>query len=108
MHPEVAEPAVPPALRRPDPYFRPGACKRRRDVLMILLCTLTVTGLVGVIPAMHVLLFATAFIGVMLVAYLGLLVRLRNQAVERETKLRYLPQSREYESPVVVRRVASR
>jgi hypothetical protein len=105
---ETVEPAMPAALRRPDPYFRPGACKRRRDVLMILVCTLTVTGLVGVIPAMHVLLFATAVIGVMLVAYLGLLVRLRSQAVEREVKLRYLPRNAEYDLPVAVRRVASR
>jgi hypothetical protein len=75
---------------------------------MILLCTLTVTGLVGVIPAMHILLFVTAFVGVMSVAYLGLLVRLRNQAVEREVKLRYLPRNDGYELPLPVRRAASR
>jgi hypothetical protein len=75
---------------------------------MTLLCTLTVTGLVGVIPAMHLLLAVTAFVGVVLAAYVGLLVRLRNQALEREVKLRYLPRSAEYDLPVVVRRAASR
>ena len=96
------------AFRRPDPYFRPGACKRRRDVLMVLVCTLTVTGLIGIIPAMHVLLAATVFVAVVLVAYVGLLVRLRSRAVEREVKLRYLPRSIEYDHPIQVRRAASR
>ena len=57
---------------------------------------------------MHVLLGVTAFVGVVLVAYVGLLVRLRNQALEREVKLRYLPRSTEQDSPLSVRRVASR
>jgi hypothetical protein len=96
------------AGRRPDPYFRRGACKRRRDVLMVLLCTLTVTGLVGVIPALHVLLFVTALAGVVLIAYVALLIRLRSQALEREVKLRYLPRQMDYELPIQVRRTASR
>jgi hypothetical protein len=97
----------PRALRRSDPYFRPGACKRRRDVLMVLLCALTVTGLIGIIPAMHVVLMVTAFVGVVLALYVGLLIRLRNQALEREVKLRYLPRSPDYDVPVSVRRAAS-
>jgi hypothetical protein len=96
------------AVRRPDPYFRPGACKRRRDVLMVLLCALTVTGLIGIIPAMHILLFGTALVAVALAAYIGLLVRLRNQALERQVKLRYLPRGAEYDLAMPVRRVASR
>jgi hypothetical protein len=98
----------PTALRRSDPYFRPGACKRRRDVLMVLLSTLTVTGLIGIIPAMHIVLMVTAFVGVVLAVYIGLLIRLRNQALEREVKLRYLPRSPDYDVSVPVRRVASR
>ena len=93
--------------RRPDPYFRPGACKRRRDVLMVLLCALTVTGLIGIIPAMHVLLMVTAFVGVVLALYVALLIRLRNQALERQVKLRYLPRGAEQDLTVPVRRVAS-
>jgi hypothetical protein len=96
------------AVRRTDPYFRPGACRRRRDVLMVLICALTVTGLIGLIPVVHVLLFATVGIGVMLGAYVALLIRLRNQALEREAKLRYLPRTAEYAPSVALRRVASR
>jgi len=108
MRADLPASGPPSAMRRTDPYFRPGACKRRRDVLMVLLCTLTVTGLIGVIPAMHLVLFVTAFVSVVLAAYVGLLVRLRNQALEREVKLRYLPRHAEYDLPIAVRRVASR
>jgi len=75
---------------------------------MILLCSLTVTGLIGIIPAMHVILGVTAFVGLVLAAYVGLLIRLRNRALEREVKLRYLPRGTEYDLPMPVRRVASR
>jgi hypothetical protein len=108
LRPEVDESDRQTEWRRPDPYFRPGPCKRRRDVLMILLCTLTVTGLVGIIPALHVLLLGTAGVGAVLVGYIGLLIRLRNQALEREVKLRYLPRTTDYEQPVPLRRAASR
>jgi len=99
---------MPSTLRRPDAYFRPGACKRRRDVLMVLLCTLTVTGLIVVIPALHALRAFAAFVAVVLVSYVGLLIRLRTQALEREVKLRYLPRSTESDSPLTVWRAASR
>jgi heme A synthase len=95
-------------MRRSDPYFRPGACKRRRDVLMVLVCALTITGLIGVIPAMRLLLAVTAFVGVALTAYVALLIRLRNHALEREAKLRYLPQNTHHDIPLVIRRAASR
>jgi hypothetical protein len=75
---------------------------------MVLLCALTVTGLIGIIPAMHILLFGTALVAVALAAYIGLLVRLRNQALERQVKLRYLPRGAEYDLAMPVRRVASR
>jgi hypothetical protein len=75
---------------------------------MVLLCALTVTGLIGVIPAMHVLLLGTAALGVVLAAYVGLLIQLRNQALEREAKLRYLPRHTESDFVVPVRRAASR
>jgi len=75
---------------------------------MVLLCALTVSGLVGLIPPLHILLAGTGFFAVMLVAYVCLLIRLRNRAVEREVKLRYLPRASDYELPSPVRRVASR
>jgi hypothetical protein len=45
---------------------------------------------------------------VALVAYVAILVRLRNGAREREVKLRYLPQPVDRESSVVVHRVVAR
>ena len=94
--------------RRPDPYFRPEACKRRRDVLLGLVCVLVGTGLLGAIPPLRPLLYVTIAGAVALAAYVGLLVYLRTLAIEREMKLRYLPQTRAHESTIVVRRVAAR
>ena len=74
---------------------------------MVLLCALTITGLIGIIPAMHVLLTVTAFVGVVLALYVGLLIRLRNQALERQVKLRYLPRGTEHDVSIQVRRAAS-
>lgn len=95
-------------VRQPDPYRRPGACRRRRDVLIALLCALMGTGLVGAIPGMHLALVATALVLVAFLVYVGLLVRLRMRADERELKLRYLPPPLEHDPSVVVRQVASR
>lgn len=98
----------PAGVRRPDPYFRPKACKRRRDVLMAVACVLTVTGLLGAIPVLRPMLVITGVCSLALVVYVGLLVHLRNLAMEREVKLHYLPQPVEHETSVVVRRVAAR
>ena len=96
------------AQRRPDPYFRPDACKRRRDVLFVLLGVLIGTGLLGAVPAMRPLLYVTIAGAVSLAVYVGLLVYLRTLALEREVKLRYLPEPAERESAIAVRRIAAR
>lgn len=96
------------AQRRPDPYFRPEACKRRRDILVVLLGVLVGTGLLGAIPALRPVLFVTIAGAVSLAVYVGLLVYLRTLALEREMKLRYLPQPAEHEPSVVARRIAAR
>jgi len=93
--------------RRTDPYFRPEACKRRRDILAVLLCVLAGSGLLGAIPALGALLYVTLACAISLAAYVGLLVYLRTLALEREVKLRYLPQPAQ-QSSVTVRRVAAR
>jgi hypothetical protein len=74
-----------------DPYFRPEACARRRDVLLILVSAIASTGLVSIIPAARMALVLTAIAGVAFLVYVVLLVRLRAQAFERQTKLRYMP-----------------
>lgn len=94
--------------RRPDPYFRPEACKRRRDIMASLLCSVVGTGLLGAIPALRPMLYVTIAASVALASYIALLVHLRNLALEREIKLRYLPTPVGHESAVVVQRAAVR
>jgi len=93
---------------RSDPYFRPEACRRRRSVLVGLLTVLVFTGALGAVPALRPALFATIAGAVLLLGYVGLLVYLRNLALEREFKLRYLPRAGDPESSVVIRRAAAR
>lgn len=88
----VGDAPVAGGARRVDPYFRPEACKRRRDVMLSLVCAVVFTGLLGAIPALRPLLYVTIACGVFVGTYVGLLVTLRRHAVEREEKLRYLPQ----------------
>jgi hypothetical protein len=107
LPPNAQEPAPASSSRRPDPYFRPEACRRRRDVLLSLLVTVVLTGVAGAVPSVRPVLVLTAVSFVALVGYVALLVRLRNSALEREAKLRYLPTPMESE-PVVTRRVAAR
>lgn len=92
---------------RQDPYFRPEACERRRDVLMVLLSALVSTGLISIIPEARMALVLTAISGFALLVYVVMLVRLRAQAFEREMKLRYMPAAAS--APVLVdRRVIAR
>lgn len=94
--------------RHNDPYFRPAACKRRRDVLSVMAALFVGTGLVGAIPAARPALVVTALAALALGAYIMLLVHLRNVVAERETKVRYLPAPVVAEPQVVVRRSAVR
>ena len=54
-----------------------------------------VSGLLGSAPVLRPLLVVTAATLVVGALYIALLVRLRTRAVEREVKLRYLPQPAE-------------
>jgi hypothetical protein len=99
--------AHPPHVRH-DPFFRPEACRRRRDVLLVLVGTTVGTGLLGAIPKLQPILFVTAIAAMALIGYIGLLVRLRTLALEREVKLRYLPQVSQPEPAFVIRRAAAR
>jgi len=96
------------AERRTDPYFRPDACRRRRNILAGLVSALVFTGLLGAVPALRPALFVTLVAGLLLAGYVGLLVYLRTLALERQVKLRYLPQPVEADSSVAFRRVVSR
>jgi hypothetical protein len=96
------------AERRTDPYFRPEACRRRRNVLVGLVAVLVCTGFLGVAPALRPTLFVTLVDGLLLAGYVGLLVYLRTLALERQVKLRYLPRPAEADISVAFRRAVSR
>jgi len=104
MAPRTARPAS--TTQRPDRYFRPEACKRRRDVLASLVCVIFVTGVLGAIPVLRPLLGVTAFVLVVGALYVVMLVRLGGRATERAAKLHYLPEPVEDEPTIVIRRAA--
>jgi hypothetical protein len=114
MRPHAA-PATPPGNSRQagttparlDPYFLPGASKRRRDVLLCLVSAVLGTGVLGAIPALRPLLIVTAVAAGFSGLYVGLLVRMRRRADERAAKLRYLPRPQVDEPTLVVRRSAA-
>lgn len=71
--------------------------RRRRDVLLMLLGGFGVTLLGGVV--MHTLWALTAVIAVASLAYMAMLVRMRQVTAEREMKLAYLPRPAPMPSP---------
>ena len=93
---------------RVDPYFRPAACRRRRDVLLWMLSAVFASALVGAIPALRPALGVTALALVVSAAYVLMLVRHRRRAVERVEKLRYMPAAPEADASVVILRSAAR
>jgi hypothetical protein len=110
QRPVTSAPAAGPHQHdvRHDPFFRPDAVRRRRDVLLVLTATTVVTGLLGIIPSMQPVLVLTVLGFAALIGYVALIVRLRSHALEREVKLRYLPQAASPEPAFVIRRVATR
>jgi len=101
-------PRMPSPTQRPDRFFRPEACKRRRDVLAVMVCVILGSGVLGSIPVLRPLLGLTALALVVAVLYVVMLVRLGGRATERTAKLRYLPQPVEDDEPAIVIRRAAR
>jgi hypothetical protein len=89
-----------------DPFFRPEARERRRDVLLILVSLVVSTGLISIIPAARIVLVLTGIAAALLAAYVALLVRSQARATERIMKLRYMP--RIEEPPVAARTFSDR
>jgi hypothetical protein len=109
IRPDAAPPPIQSsasAAQRSDRYFRPEACKRRRDVLASLVCVIFVTGVLGAIPVLRPLLGLTALVLLVSAVYVVMLVRLAGRATERAAKLRYLPEPAEDEPTIVIRRAA--
>jgi len=84
--PAVAGIGPPPG----DPAARHLARRRRRDTLGILAMVFVTSGMLGLVPGARAVWSVTAVSGLALVAYVALLVHLRQKAGERERKLHYL------------------
>jgi hypothetical protein len=95
---------VPPVVRRRR------AQRRRRDIFFALLAGTAGSLLLGLLPGLHVMLFVNLVFDLAFAGYVALLVRMRNAAAERESKLRFLPRQppRPEEGPpaLLVRRSA--
>lgn len=97
---------TPTSTKRPDRFFRPEACKRRRDVLAWMACVIFGTGTLGAIPALRPVLVLTLLALVVSALYVLMIVRLGARATERATKLRYLPEPVDDAPTIVIRRAA--
>lgn len=81
--------------------------RRRREVLMILGAAFLVTLLVAVTMGSPVTWGLQLLVDVTLGAYVFLLVRMQQRALEQRAKVRYLPNAAPSPSPLVLRRTAS-
>ncbi|MHB8669821.1 MAG: hypothetical protein ACYDAD_04555 [Acidimicrobiales bacterium] len=84
---------------------RVRAQRRRRDVFVFLLVAMGVSLLLGF--AFPVMFLVHGLVDVLLLAYVALLVRMRNLAAEREMKVRFLPGSSAGLEPALLRRSAN-
>ena len=86
---------------------RASARKRRRDIFCGLLVAMGVSLVLSIIPAMGMMLWVHLALDVAFVAYVALLVRVRNLATERELKVRFLPTVSSPQPQLLLRRSAN-
>jgi hypothetical protein len=70
---------------------RARTMKRRRDVLFTLAAAMGITLLLGMLPPFRAVLWLHVACDLAFGAYVALLIKIRNEAAEREMKLRFLP-----------------
>lgn len=101
-------PGAIPAARRsgptPSELAHQRTLERRRQVFASLLAGMAITLLMGLVPALRPMLWVHLLLDVCFVAYVALLVNLRNQAAEREMKLRFLPGREQAVEPALLLR----
>jgi hypothetical protein len=81
--------------------------RRRREVFYSLAGGSVATLLLGMVPGLHAVLMVHLLVDIAFVGYLAALVRFRNVAAERDMKLRFLPQPRNVEPALLLRRSAT-
>ena len=73
--------------------------RRRRDIFVGMLAAMVTSLVLGFIPSLRILWVVHLLVDAMFVTYVALLVHMRNQAAEREMKVRFLPQHLGTRSP---------
>lgn len=98
-------PVLGSALHRPTlAAARNRTVERRRQVFMVLLGAMAGTLILGFIPALRPLWALHVVLDLAFAGYVALLINLRNQAAEREMKLRFLPGGEPMAEPVLLLR----
>jgi hypothetical protein len=88
-----------PVARRPGPRTtamtamsaRARTQRRRRDIFVGMLAAMATSLVLGFVPSLRILWVVHLLVDAMFVTYVSLLVHMRNQAAERDMKVRFLP-----------------
>jgi hypothetical protein len=105
-----------PVARRPAPRTqmsvtgsRARTQRRRRDIFVGMLAAMVTSLVLGFVPSLRILWVVHLLVDAMFVTYVAALVHMRNQAAERDMKVRFLPQrlpARTPEPALLLRRSA--
>jgi hypothetical protein len=80
--------------------------RRRRDIFVGMLAAMGTSLVLGFIPALRILWVVHVLVDMMFVTYVALLVHMRNQAAERDMKVRFLPARAPEPATLLLRRSA--
>lgn len=110
--PSYAAPTPAPTYAMARGYSAAGArrartLKRRRDVLFTLVVAMGVTLVLGLLPPFRALLGLHILCDLLFAGYVGMLVKARNEAAERDMKLRFLPAAGRPDNVLLLRRSAN-
>lgn len=92
------------AAMSPEKARRARTLKRRRDVFYALLAAMAGSLVLGMLPGLRVLWGLHLLLDVLFAGYVGMLVHMRNQAAEREMKLRFIPGAHAAPEPALLLR----
>ena len=100
LGPKPIEPIAPPVRHMRIPGAMTPAQKRRRDVLVVLMCGVGFTFLLGVVGHSMMLWLLQLMADALLAGYVFLLVQYKHRAQERRTKISYIDRPRPVMAPV--------
>jgi predicted tellurium resistance membrane protein TerC len=105
----IARQAGPRATAMSAMSSRARTQRRRRDIFVGMLAAMVTSLVLGFVPSLRILWVVHLLVDAMFVTYVALLVHMRNQAAEKEMKVRFLPQhlgTRTPEPALLLRRSA--